>query len=184
MKELTALLARTNTDTGRDWVVGAVIANPRGELYFHRRTWERKLFPGCWDVVGGHVESGETVLKALGREIEEETGWTLKRVVALIYELDWSAEVPGGTALKHEFDFVVEVEGDLEHPRLEAGKHDQFAWVSRDTLDVLRENRQPDDAFILDLAEKGFAWLEHRPGEALQNAEPDGGEGTAPIGTS
>jgi 8-oxo-dGTP pyrophosphatase MutT (NUDIX family) len=184
MTDLATVLNKTNTDAGRDWVVGAVIANARGELYFHRRTWQRKLFPGCWEVVGGHVEPGETVLEALGREIEEETGWTLKRVAALILELDWSAESDGGIALKHEFDFVVEVEGDLEHPRLETGKHDQFSWVSRDTLDVLRENRQPDDAFILDLAERGFAWLELRPGEATPDAGPIGGEGAAPIGTA
>lgn len=156
------ILSRTNTDATRDWVVGAVIPDGRGRLYFHRRTRERKLFPGCWDIVGGHVEAGETVLEALTREIREETGWRLKSVKALILELDWSAEGPRGTVLKHEFDFIVEVDGDLESPILEAGKHDRFEWVSRDTLDVLRENRQPDDQFILDLAEKGFAWLTDR----------------------
>jgi 8-oxo-dGTP pyrophosphatase MutT (NUDIX family) len=153
------VLNRTNTDPDRDWVVGALIYNRRGQFYFHRRTLERRLFPGCWDVVGGHVEAGETVLEALRREIHEETTWQLNEVKELILELDWSAEGPQGTVLKHEFDFVVEVDGDLEHPVLEAGKHDRFAWVSRDTMDVLRENRQPDDQFILDLAEKGFEWL-------------------------
>jgi putative flippase GtrA/8-oxo-dGTP pyrophosphatase MutT (NUDIX family) len=156
---LMKILNSRNQDTDRDWVVGALVYNRRGQFYFHRRTFERKLFPGCWDVVGGHVEAGETVLEALGREIREETGWELKQVKELILELDWSSETPQGTELKHEFVFIVEVDGDLEHPVLEAGKHDKFAWVSHDTFDVLKENRQPDGQFILDLAERGFAWL-------------------------
>ena len=163
MSELEALLDRTNSEPDRDWVVGALIRDGRGRLYVQRRTLIRKLFPGCWDVVGGHLETGETVLEALRREIHEETGWTLKRVEALLSELDWNAEDPSGTRLKHEFDFMVEVEGDLERPVLEAGKHDAFLWISRNKLDVLRENRQSGDAFIVDLVERGFAYLEqHR----------------------
>jgi len=153
------ILERTNTETDRDWVVGALIFNERGQLYFHRRTFERRLFPGCWDIVGGHVEAGETVLEALRREIHEETGWRLKEVIAPILEIEWTAAGEHGPVHKREFDFVVRVEGDLAHPRLEEGKHDRFEWISPGTMDILRENRQADDAFILDLAQKGFAYL-------------------------
>jgi 8-oxo-dGTP pyrophosphatase MutT (NUDIX family) len=38
----------------------------------------RRLFPGCSDLIGGHIEDGEEVLSALRREIHEETGWILK----------------------------------------------------------------------------------------------------------
>ncbi len=153
------ILEQTNSAADRDWVVGALIPNARGQLYFHRRTFERRLFPGCWDIVGGHVEAGETLRQALAREIEEETGWRMQAVEALILELDWTAAGDRGPILKHEFDFIVRVDGDLEHPRLEVGKHDRFAWLSPRELDVLNENREPGDTFITDLAQKGFAYL-------------------------
>jgi 8-oxo-dGTP pyrophosphatase MutT (NUDIX family) len=40
--------------------------------------------PGTWDVAGGHVEPGETPQQALAREIEEETGWRLRRIEAQV----------------------------------------------------------------------------------------------------
>ncbi|WPO69906.1 NUDIX hydrolase [Streptomyces sp. KN37] len=40
----------------------------------------RRLFPDCWDIVGGHVEPGESLLDTLAREVAEETGRHLRRV--------------------------------------------------------------------------------------------------------
>ena len=35
---------------------------------------DHKSFAGCWDVIGGHVEAGETPWRALRRELDEELG--------------------------------------------------------------------------------------------------------------
>ncbi|PWK64732.1 hypothetical protein BCL76_11454 [Streptomyces sp. CG 926] len=57
---------------GELWTVGAVILNGDGEAFAQKRSPDRHLFPDSWDIVGGHVEAGETLLEALAREIEEE----------------------------------------------------------------------------------------------------------------
>ena len=57
--------------------VGALIRNDRGYVFAQRRLSTRRVFPGAWDIVGGHIEPGETLEEALAREIEEETGWEL-----------------------------------------------------------------------------------------------------------
>ena len=56
-------------------VVGAVIVNEDDRAFVHRRGYDRALFPGAWDIPGGHVEPGESPIDALRREVQEETGW-------------------------------------------------------------------------------------------------------------
>ena len=42
-------------------------------LLVHRHP-SRRRYPDCWDLVGGHVESGELPHQAVGRECLEELG--------------------------------------------------------------------------------------------------------------
>ena len=41
-----------------------------------KRAPGRKLYPGVWDMIGGHQEAGETLDATLRREFEEEIGVT------------------------------------------------------------------------------------------------------------
>lgn len=64
--------------------VGALIRNDRGRVFVQRRSLTRRVAPGIWAIVGGHLETGESLEEALAREIKEETGWHLRRIGALI----------------------------------------------------------------------------------------------------
>jgi RimJ/RimL family protein N-acetyltransferase len=128
-------------------VVGAIIRNDRNRVYVHRRSASRALLPGTWDIVGGHVEPGETREQALAREIEEETGWRLRRIEAVVREWEWT--VDGVT--RHETDYLVEVDGDLASPRLEEGKHDANSWVGPDTLELMMVGRTDGDRRLRDI---------------------------------
>lgn len=131
-------------------VVGALIRDQRGRVFAHRRSPNRRLLPGAWDIVGGHVEAGETPLAALAREITEETGWRLRRVEAVL--ADWAWEFDGW--VRRELDYLVEVDGDLDAPRLEAGKHDAYAWAGPDDLELLTDQRLDGDDRLRDVVAK------------------------------
>jgi 8-oxo-dGTP pyrophosphatase MutT (NUDIX family) len=133
-------------------VVGAVIVD-QGRAFIIRRSGDRRLFPGCWDIPGGHVENGETPAEALARELEEETGWKLRDVVAELGEQGWIGD---DGAMRQELDFLVTVDGDLSCPRLEPDKHPQHRWVTPAELDCLLDGRQPGDDLIKRVVARGL----------------------------
>jgi 8-oxo-dGTP diphosphatase len=131
-----------------------------GRIFFQKRSATRKLFPDTWDIVGGHVEDGETLDETLRREIEEETGWQLSIVLATVGDYRYTGE---DGVVRLETDFLVRVDGDLARPRLEAGKHTEYRWLGPDELAVLDESSGVNDGMIRQIAEDGFAVL-HRFG--------------------
>ncbi len=137
-------------------VAGALVVDDDGRLFFQRRSPHRRLFPNCWDIVGGHVEPGETVEEALHREVAEETGWRVSVVLGLVG--DYAYRGNDGVD-RVESDFLVRVDGDLSRPRLEAGKHTEYRWLAEADLDVLDEHRDVNDGLIRRIAEDGFATL-------------------------
>lgn len=150
-------------------VVGAVIRDPYDRVFVQRRSESRKLFPGCWDIVGGAVEEGEQLLDALRREIAEETGWQLERVLARIGEAEWEAD-----GLVHrEVDFLVEVLGELATPRLEWDKHPEFAWLSCVDIDLLEENEsRSGSTFIKDVVTSALRWMQQTPADQRVEYHP------------
>jgi 8-oxo-dGTP diphosphatase len=53
-------------------VVAALIRE--GRVLLVHRSPNRRAYPNVWDLPGGHVETGETELAALTREMHEELG--------------------------------------------------------------------------------------------------------------
>ncbi|MFD7153400.1 GNAT family N-acetyltransferase [Kribbella sp. NPDC059898] len=127
--------------------MGALIRDEEHRVYLQRRTAERRLLPGIWDIVGGHLEPGETPEEALAREVEEETGWKVRDIVRTVADWEWEWE----GRVRREIDYLVTVDGDLTRPRLEAGKHDRSAWAGPDDLDLLMVNRPDGDRRLRDL---------------------------------
>jgi 8-oxo-dGTP pyrophosphatase MutT (NUDIX family) len=128
----------------------------RGRIFFQMRSGQRKLFPNTWDIVGGHLEAGETPAEAMRREVHEETGWRVTDVLAVVGEYAYT----GDDGLdRTETDFLVRVDGDLDRPRLEAGKHTDFRWLAEDGLDLLDVNTPVDGGMLKRVAQEAFVTL-------------------------
>lgn len=145
-------VAQSAQAAGRRLVVGALITDATGRIFVQRRTPDRVLFPGSWDVVGGHDDENEGVVGALAREIFEETGWELAEIHEVVAVLDWEVEMEP----RREVDVVVKVRGDLSNPRLEWDKHDLFRWVHADNVPELRVPGSDD--FVINLLNTAFSF--------------------------
>jgi 8-oxo-dGTP diphosphatase len=54
-------------------IAAAALVRDGQVLLVHRHP-RRQNYPDCWDIVGGHIEPGETPLDAVRRECREELG--------------------------------------------------------------------------------------------------------------
>jgi RimJ/RimL family protein N-acetyltransferase len=132
--------------------VGALVRDPANRVFAHRRTADRRLLPGIWDIVGGHVEPGEAPEEALAREVEEETGWRLRRIEVVIANWQWEHD----GVVRTEWDYLVDVDGDLSTPRLEEGKHDAYAWIGPENLDLMMAGRTDGDRRLRDIVARAL----------------------------
>jgi 8-oxo-dGTP diphosphatase len=108
-----------------------------------RRSTERILYPGVWDVIGGHCECGEAPSDAVVREVEEETGVT-PRTFEEIAVLAEPQPHEYGEARYHIF--LVTAWTGWE-PRIQGSENSELRWVSL------------DNALALPLAHPGYGQL-------------------------
>jgi isopentenyldiphosphate isomerase len=82
----------------RHRAVYILVFNSHGQLFVHRRTFTKDIFPGYWDVaVGGVVSAGEDYDSAARRELREELDVPnvgLRRLFPMRYE-DPAARICG-----------------------------------------------------------------------------------------
>lgn len=141
---------------GERWIVGAVIHDGKGRIFVQRRSADRGLFPGAWDLAGGHLEPGEQILDCLVREVREETGWRVTRVLAELGTMSWT----GDDGLdRREVDYLVEVGGDLARPVVEVDRHLDPRWVTREEALALLDGSHPSDELVRPIVERAFAIL-------------------------
>ena len=104
-----------------------------GKILLGFRSPHRRSYPSCWDVVGGHVEPGETPDGALVRELQEEVGVT-PTLFRKFAEIGEPRPEHYGPARLHVF-VVTGWEGG--EPRLQGDEHTELRWFAIDAACAL-----------------------------------------------
>ena len=79
--QLRSVMRRDNL---RHSATGVVVRNPAGDIYVHRRTPTKDVYPGRYDfAAGGVVAAGEDPYDAVVRELAEELGISGVELTAL-----------------------------------------------------------------------------------------------------
>lgn len=64
----------------------AILVNEQGQILLLKRSESAVRRPSQWDIPGGHVDEGEYMAEAAGRETFEETGITIdSQEIKLVY---------------------------------------------------------------------------------------------------
>jgi 8-oxo-dGTP diphosphatase len=109
------------------YVVGAVIVNDSKVLLLQRP--KDDFMGGIYELPSGKVEAGEALDTALLREVEEETGLNISRIVRYIGHFDYESKSGKKT---RQFNFAVSVNSPLE---IKLTEHDNYAWSRKEELD-------------------------------------------------
>ena len=120
--------------------VGALLVCD-GQVLLGRRAEHRDWLPGAWDVVGGHIEPGESPEAAIARELFEELGV----VARSIRELGLMESAAGGWRLRL---YAVDAWSGGEPRNRRPDEHAELRWMSME-----------DAALRLAPAHAGFATL-------------------------
>jgi len=133
--------------------VGIAVMSPDGRLLVHRRSDEKDLWPGRWDIAaGGVVMAGETYEQAARRELAEELSIVdgeLQYLGAGRYVDDDVAEICRCYRLVHDGTFTFD-DGEITEAR----------WVTFAELDAMRSTHRflPDSvALLLPLLRERFS---------------------------
>ena len=106
--------------------VGALLIGADGKILLGLRAPSKKVWPGHWDTIGGHVEPGESLEEALVREIQEEVGVTPTRFGLIGVVPEKQPEIYG-EALHHVYAVTAWQGGD---PANICDEHTELKWFS------------------------------------------------------
>lgn len=105
-------------------VAGGVLVRDGRVLLVHRHP-ARRWYPDCWDIVGGHIEPGESPEQALRRECREELGVEIEAFA--LYEV----RVMDPEVTMHAF-LVTRWRGEPANVAPE--EHDDLGWFTADEI--------------------------------------------------
>ena len=126
--------------------VKVLLKNQEGKFLLLRRNPDKYPDLGAtWDIVGGRINPGTSLLENLKREVKEEIGLDIKTEPQVIYAQDIFR--PQKHVVRLTFIATVE-EGT---PKL-SDEHIQFAWFSHDELQALDKL----DQFFKEILDKGL----------------------------
>ncbi|MFD7155235.1 NUDIX domain-containing protein [Kribbella sp. NPDC059898] len=96
-------------------------------LLVHRHP-ERQVYPDCWDLVGGHVEPGESPAEAVRRECLEELGVGIHVPLPVAYKV---------ADPKLDMRAFLVTRWDGEPVNAAPDEHDDLCWFRPDQLTTL-----------------------------------------------
>ena len=111
------------------------------EIMVARRALTKKFLPGKYELPGGHVDFGETLIDGLKRELAEELGISIT-VGDIVGAFTYVNEVKRSHSL--EIIYLAQLDGRSE-PVLNPEDHSEILWVDESTIHLVEQENGSDD---------------------------------------
>ena len=127
--------------------VKAFLKNKEGKYLLVRRNAEKYgKTSGSWDIPGGRIDPGTTLVENLRREVKEETGLEIISEPVLIGAQDI---LPNPDWHVVRLTYTADTEGD---PVLDTSENTEYLWL---TVEQLR-GQEGLDKYVNELVQKGL----------------------------
>lgn len=101
----------------------AIIFNKAGKFLTMRRSKTAPVRPLTWDLPGGDLDFGENAIRSIKREIEEETGLTVKD----LKPFDLESHIND----KGDFWITIAYQAQAQSEKVKLSfEHDKYQWVT------------------------------------------------------
>jgi len=124
--------------------IACAVFAKNGLVLLVKRSPHKAYYPNQWDLVGGHVEPGESVEAALVREAQEEVGLTPLR----FHRLTQFSEMQAGDGLAVRYHVYAVTEWNGGEPRLLGDEHTAMRWVKASDVSTLDDIAHPQYARV------------------------------------
>lgn len=113
--------------------VKALLQNAEGKILLLKRSARYGVVEGSWDIPGGRIDPGTSLMENLAREVKEETGLMLTGAPRLLAAQDL---MPKSDAPKHivRLTYAGTIEGE---PVLDGTEHTEYRWADFSELATL-----------------------------------------------
>lgn len=122
---IESLQAQALTDSISFFVVGLAVINDKQEILIMKRSYDDDFLAGYYEIPGGGVDEGETVINAIHRELKEETNLEASIIHPPYGSFDY---VCSQNLTKRQWSFVVEVK-ETSNLRLNPEEHIESLWL-------------------------------------------------------
>jgi len=133
-------------------ITACVFLHKDGKLFVAKRADTKKFLPGKFELIGGHIDFGETLEKGLEREIMEE----LK--IDIIIENPYHAFTyisENGNKHSIEIDYFARMKNPNQEITLNPEDHSDYRWIDADEVDEYFEDGDAEKIAV----QKGFQML-------------------------
>jgi len=113
-------------------ITACAFIHKEGKLLIAKRADTKSFLPGKYELLGGHVEFGETMEESLVRELNEELHIDIK-VGIPFYAFTYLSD--NHTVHNVEVDYFAELVNPQQTIRLNPEDHSDCKWITADEVD-------------------------------------------------